>query len=36
VGVPFSGATRMKRVIAYIDGFNLCFGLREKGWKRFY
>ena len=26
----------MKRVIAYIDGFNLYFGLREKGWKRFY
>ncbi len=26
----------MKRVIAYIDGFNLYFGLRDKGWKRFY
>jgi hypothetical protein len=26
----------MKRVIAYIDGFNLYFGLREKGWKGFY
>jgi uncharacterized LabA/DUF88 family protein len=26
----------MKRVIAYIDGFNLYFGLRAKGWKRFY
>jgi uncharacterized LabA/DUF88 family protein len=24
------------RVIAYIDGYNLYFGLREKGWKRFY
>jgi uncharacterized LabA/DUF88 family protein len=24
------------RVIAYIDGFNLYFGLREKGWKRYY
>ncbi len=26
----------MKRVIAYIDGFNLYYGLRSKGWKRFY
>ncbi len=26
----------MNRVIAYIDGYNLYFGLREKGWKRFY
>jgi uncharacterized LabA/DUF88 family protein len=26
----------MKRVIAYIDGFNLYHGLRAKGWKRFY
>jgi len=26
----------MERVIAYIDGYNLYFGLREKGWKRFY
>jgi uncharacterized LabA/DUF88 family protein len=26
----------MKRVIAYIDGFNLYFGLRERRWKRFY
>ena len=26
----------MNRVIAYIDGFNLYFGLREKGWRRFY
>ena len=26
----------MKRVITYIDGFNLYFGLRDKGWKRFY
>jgi len=24
------------RVIAYIDGFNLYFGLKTKGWKRFY
>jgi uncharacterized LabA/DUF88 family protein len=24
-----------ERVIAYIDGFNLYFGLRDKGWKRF-
>jgi hypothetical protein len=26
----------MKRVIAYIDGFNLYYGLRSKGWTRFY
>lgn len=26
----------MKRVVAYIDGFNLYFGLRSKGWRRYY
>lgn len=26
----------MKRVIAYVDGFNLYFGLREAGLKRYY
>jgi hypothetical protein len=26
----------MKKVIVYIDGFNLYFGLKEKKWKRFY
>jgi len=26
----------MKRVIAYVDGFNLYFGLRSRGWRRFY
>jgi len=26
----------MERVIVYIDGFNLYFGLKEKGWKRYY
>lgn len=26
----------MQRVIAYIDGFNLFFGLRDKGWRRYY
>jgi len=26
----------MKRVIAYIDGFNLYFGLRAKGWRKYY
>lgn len=24
------------RVIAYVDGFNLYFGLKSKGWKRYY
>jgi uncharacterized LabA/DUF88 family protein len=26
----------MLRVITYIDGYNLYYGLRNKGWKRFY
>lgn len=26
----------IKRLIAYIDGFNLYFGLKDKGWKRYY
>lgn len=26
----------MKRVITYIDGFNLYYGLRSRKWKRFY
>lgn len=26
----------MLRVIAYVDGYNLYYGLRDKGWKRFY
>lgn len=26
----------MERVIGYVDGFNLYFGLRSKGWRRFY
>lgn len=26
----------MKRVIAYVDGFNLYYGLKTKGWKRYY
>jgi len=26
----------MQRVIAYIDGFNLYFGLRGQGWRRYY
>lgn len=25
-----------KRVITYIDGFNLYFGLKEKGWRKYY
>jgi len=28
--------TQQPRVIAYIDGFNLYFGLREMGWRRYY
>lgn len=26
----------MRRVIGYIDGFNLYFGLKARGWKRYY
>ena len=26
----------MTRVISYVDGFNLYFGLRHKGWRRYY
>lgn len=26
----------MERVIAYFDGFNLYYGLRSKGWRRYY
>ncbi len=28
--------TKLKRVVAYIDGFNLYFGLKSKGWKDCY
>jgi len=26
----------VERVVAYVDGYNLYYGLRQKGWKRFY
>lgn len=26
----------MRRVISYIDGFNLYFGLKQKGWRKYY
>lgn len=26
----------MKRVISYIDGFNLYFGLKSRGWRKYY
>lgn len=26
----------MERIIAYIDGFNLYFGMKSKGWQRYY
>ena len=28
--------TAVQRVAAYIDGFNLFYGLRDKGWQRYY
>ena len=27
---------RLQRVICYVDGFNLYFGLRSKGWRQYY
>ncbi|HEY9724204.1 MAG TPA: NYN domain-containing protein [Oscillatoriaceae cyanobacterium] len=35
-GDPTSSDERPKRVIAYIDGFNMYFGLREKKWRKYY
>ena len=29
-------ADSRERVVAYVDGFNLYFGLRQKGWRRYY
>jgi len=26
----------LERVIAYVDGFNLYYGLKDKGWRRYY
>jgi uncharacterized LabA/DUF88 family protein len=26
----------MERVVAYVDGFNLYFGLKSRGWRRYY
>jgi len=31
-----ANAPAARRVVAYIDGFNLYFGLRERGWRRYY
>ena len=28
--------TADRRVMVYVDGFNLYYGLRTKGWRRFY
>jgi len=29
-------AQLVEKVVCYIDGFNLYYGLREKGWKKYY
>lgn len=29
-------ASNPERVIVYVDGFNLYFGLRDKGWRKYY
>jgi uncharacterized LabA/DUF88 family protein len=31
-----SEAAVSERVVAYVDGFNLYFGLKDKGWQRYY
>jgi hypothetical protein len=31
-----SSRQNAKRLIAYVDGFNLYFGMRDKGWKKYY
>ena len=31
-----SGIGRNTRVVVYIDGFNLYYGMRSKGWRRYY
>ncbi|MCL5269980.1 MAG: NYN domain-containing protein [bacterium] len=33
---PTAGTKDPERVVVYIDGFNLYYGLREKGWKHLY
>ena len=30
------GKTMTRRVAVYVDGFNLYYGLRSKGWRRYY
>ena len=30
------GVRRLMRVITYVDGFNLYFGLKSKGWRKYY
>ena len=30
------GASRERRVMVYVDGFNLYYGLKSKGWRRYY
>ena len=30
------GPTASRRVMVYVDGFNLYYGLKSKGWRRFY
>ena len=32
----FKQEVDLERVVAYIDGFNLYFGLKSKGWRRYY
>jgi uncharacterized LabA/DUF88 family protein len=36
LGRPTPAEPPKQRVIAYVDGFNLYFGLKAKGWKRYY
>ena len=36
LSTPIPGIWPMQRVIMYVDGFNLFYGLRAKGWRRYY
>lgn len=36
LGPDIRGASAERRVAVYVDGFNLYYGLKSKGWRRFY
>ena len=36
INVPEGNRTRRQRVAVYVDGLNLYYGLRSRGWRRYY